>query len=75
MSKNQALDEGPIPHAAQEQALILAASIKAQADQRIGQAVQNISTMILVEMFNAGYASALRDNDLIPAEIIEGEDA
>ena len=68
MNQHAINDDGPIPHAAQEQALLLANSIKAQADQRIGQAIQNISQMILVEMFNAGYAAALRDNSLLPIE-------
>lgn len=51
-------------HKSQESALLLATESKARADAQIQQIAHNVVQSTLLEMFNAGYAAALRDNNL-----------
>ena len=53
-----------IPPATQAVSMQLASEARAQADQRIQQAGSSIVMAALTQMFNAGYAQALKDHNL-----------
>jgi hypothetical protein len=55
-----------IPPSTQATAMQLATTTNGQCSDRLNAAAQSISMAALMQMFNAGYAAALRDHKIEP---------